>query len=384
MLAELDGLRAVAILPVVLFHATLSLYLKGAEGQVSAITGSSDVFRSPLGWIISHGFLGVQLFFVISGFVVTLPFARARLLGEPRPSLGRYYLKRLTRIEPPYVIALLAFLLGTLVIAPQNVDWRDYAAGLVYLRTALFGDSPWAFFISWSLEIEVQFYLLAPLIASVFWIRPHAWRRATLVLLIAATSVIAAHARLAGVEAAPLAGPLQHGSWIGTEVAFFLVGMLVADLWVLHEIRCGVRVASLAWDALWAMGLGAVLASYRVLEMTPWGITLLVAGLFAMTLGAFRSRVIRVVLSIPLVSIIGGACYTIYLFHFLVVSLAGRFLAPWTNQGFERNVILIALPFATLVVFACLCLFPVVERPFMFSDWPRRAWRRVRGGKVRL
>jgi len=97
VLAELDGLRAVAILPVVLFHATLSLYLKGAEGQVSAVTGDADVFRSPLGWTVAHGFLGVQLFFVISGFVVVLTFARARLLGERPPSLARYYLTRSPR-----------------------------------------------------------------------------------------------------------------------------------------------------------------------------------------------------------------------------------------------------------------------------------------------
>lgn len=177
LLAELDGLRAVAILPVVLFHATMSLYLKGAEGQASAIDPTADPFQTPLGWLVSQGFLGVQLFFVISGFVVKLPFARARLLGDAAPSLKGFYLKRVTRIEPPYVIALCSYLAGVLLLAPENARIADYLAGLVYLRTALFGSEPWAFFISWSLEIEVQFYLLAPLLASVFWIRSTALRR---------------------------------------------------------------------------------------------------------------------------------------------------------------------------------------------------------------
>ena len=383
VLAELDGLRAVAILPVVLFHAVLSIYLKGAEGQVSAITGSSDVFRSPVGWLVSHGFLGVQLFFVISGFVVVLPFARARLLGERPPSLGRYYLKRLTRIEPPYVIALATFFVGTLLVAPENARWQDYAAGLVYLRTALFGNEPWAFFISWSLEIEVQFYLLAPAIAAVFWIRADLLRRAVLVLAIAASAVLAARARLDGLEPPPLEGPLQHGSWLGTELTFFLTGVLVADLWTLREIRTGTRVASFGWDALWILGFAAVGSSYRALEETPWGIALLVGGLFAMTLGAFRSRVVRAALSIPLVSMIGGACYTIYLFHFLVVSLAGRFLAPFTTTAFERNVLLIALPFALAVTLGCLCLFPLVERPFMHGHWPSVVAQAVRSRSLR-
>lgn len=383
VLAELDGLRAVAILPVVLFHATLSIYLKGAEGQASALTGSTEVFRSPVGWLVGHGFLGVQLFFVISGFVVVLPFARARLLGERPPGLARYYIKRLTRIEPPYVIALATFFLGTMLVAPQNACWQDYAAGLFYLRTALFGSEPWAFFISWSLEIEVQFYLLAPAIAAVFWIRSELFRRALLAVAIAATAALAAHARIAGLEPAPLGGPLQHGSWLGTELAFFLTGVLVADLWTTGELRSGIRAARISWDALWLLGFAAVLAAYRVLEATPWGISLLIGGLFLVTLGAFRSRFVRTALSIPLVSIIGGACYTIYLFHFLIVSMAGRFLAPLTGTGFERNILLIALPFSVAVTFACLCLFPLVERPFMHSDWPMLVWRSVRERSLR-
>jgi len=182
-LPELDGLRFLAIVPVVLFHATMSLYLKHAESggtQVSAIDGSQGdaVFRSLVGWIVAHGFLGVQLFFLISGFVVTLPFARHYLLGARAPRLQAFYLKRLTRIEPPYIIALCLFGLGVLAVAPENFRIADFASGLVYLRTALFGNEPWAFFISWSLEIEVQFYLLAPAIAAVFWIRADLLRRA--------------------------------------------------------------------------------------------------------------------------------------------------------------------------------------------------------------
>ena len=379
VLAELDGLRAVAILPVVLFHAMLSISLKASEslqaagGQVSMFSGGAfdsgtDVFRSPLGWIVGHGFLGVQLFFAISGFVVVLPFARARLLGDRPPSLAVFYRKRLTRIEPPYVIALVAFFVGTLVAAPENARLADYLAGLLYLRRALFGDEPWAFFISWSLEIEVQFYLVAPLIAAVFWVRPHALRRA----------VLAAQSRRAGLEPAPLAGPLQHGTWLGSELVFFLAGVLVADLWTLGELRTGTRISSLRWDALWIAGIAAALASYRVLEETPWGIALLVAGLLAVTLGAFRGRVVKAMLSVPVVSAVGGACYTIYLFHFLMVSLFGRAVAPFATTSFERNLLLLAVPFALAVTFACLCLFPLVERPFMHGDWPARLRDAVR------
>ncbi len=384
---ELDGLRAVAILPVVLFHATLSMFLKGAPDQVSSFGG--DVFRAPLGWVVSHGFLGVQLFFVISGFVVTLPFARHWLLsghGVPlKPGFMRaFYLKRLTRIEPPYVIALVLFGLGVLAVAPENFRFADFAYGLVYLRTAIFGNEPWAFFISWSLEIEVQFYLLAPFIASVFRIRDRIVRRAVLMTAIAIASAYTVYARLGGIEPPPLIGPLQHGLWLGTEIAFFLVGMLVADLWVTQECRSGIRVRSFMYDLAWVLGIIAIVVSYRLIELTPFGITALIGGLFVVTLGAFRGRAVRALLSNPLLTAIGGACYTIYLLHFLLISLFGRFIAPYTTSAFEWNVLVIALPFSIVVVFMCLACFPILERPFMFGDWPHVVWRAFRERNPRI
>ena len=48
----------------------------------------------------------MPLFFAISGFILALPFAEHYLSGAPRPTLGRYYVRRVTRIEPPYVINL--------------------------------------------------------------------------------------------------------------------------------------------------------------------------------------------------------------------------------------------------------------------------------------
>jgi len=392
-LPELDGLRFLAIVPVVLFHATMSLYLKHAESggaQVSAIDGSQGdaVFRSLLGWIVSHGFLGVQLFFLISGFVVTLPFARHHLLGARAPRLQAFYLKRLTRIEPPYIIALCLFGLGVLAVAPENFRIADFASGLVYLRTALFGNEPWAFFISWSLEIEVQFYLLVPLLAMVFAIRSAVARRAILITAIVVGAAYAAHVRLAGSEDAPLGGPLQHGKWLGTELAFFLAGMFVADLWTAREERTGERTSRVVWDVLAFVGVVGVYASYRLLEIpAPLGAATamlsLIGGLVLLALGAFRGCVVRAALSNPIVTAIGGACYTIYLLHFLVISFVGRFIAPHVPSTFEAMVVFAALPFAAVVTLLCLCAFPLVERPFMFGDWPRIVWTALRTLSVR-
>ena len=102
-----------------------------------------------------------------------------------------------------------------------------------------------------------------------------------------------------------------------------------------------------------------------------------------MTIGAFRGRFARKALSVPIVSVIGGACYTIYLFHFQFVSLFGRFLAPMTTTSLEWNIAVIALPFAACVTLVCLCLFPFVERPFMHGHWPSVVAQAVRSRSLR-
>src|ERR1051326_6201338 len=88
-IAQIDGLRFVAIASVVLFHIYAALE-----------TGSAI----PPPWHENANLAkrGVELFFAISGFILGLPFASARLLEESRVNLKQYFLRRLTRLEPPY------------------------------------------------------------------------------------------------------------------------------------------------------------------------------------------------------------------------------------------------------------------------------------------
>jgi peptidoglycan/LPS O-acetylase OafA/YrhL len=93
-----DGLRFIAIAWVVLHHTNAFVTLKASHPY--AIEGGV------LPRIASHGFVGVQLFFVISGFILCLPVARRRLDGRPTPPLAPYYRRRLRRLEPPDLLSL--------------------------------------------------------------------------------------------------------------------------------------------------------------------------------------------------------------------------------------------------------------------------------------
>lgn len=95
-IAEIDGLRFLAISLVILFHANIwSEELYGLE---------KNIFWK----IIDMGNIGVQFFFVISGFIISMPFIKSNS-SNSKISLKKYFKRRLTRLEPPYLIAMFAY-----------------------------------------------------------------------------------------------------------------------------------------------------------------------------------------------------------------------------------------------------------------------------------
>jgi peptidoglycan/LPS O-acetylase OafA/YrhL len=95
---EIDGLRFIAIVSVVLHHISAFLFIKVEK-----------FYNTPLDFpilnkVLSHGRLGVPLFFVISGFILGMPFAKYYIEKGDRINLKKYFLRRLTRLEPPYII----------------------------------------------------------------------------------------------------------------------------------------------------------------------------------------------------------------------------------------------------------------------------------------
>src|SRR5579864_3453549 len=96
----IDGLRFVAISSVFLYHLVGYVI---AKSPVACAEARMDTW---LGVALDKGWFGVNLFFLISGFIISLPFA-AHHLEQRRPvSLRSYYLRRVTRLEPPFIICI--------------------------------------------------------------------------------------------------------------------------------------------------------------------------------------------------------------------------------------------------------------------------------------
>src|SRR5579883_2503419 len=97
---ELDGLRFVAIGLVVWQHVQQHI-----DAREDAQHRTLDFVSA----FVQNMRIGVELFFVISGFILGLPFAMHFVRGDRKVDLKKYFLRRLTRLEPPYVIAMIAF-----------------------------------------------------------------------------------------------------------------------------------------------------------------------------------------------------------------------------------------------------------------------------------
>lgn len=365
---EIDGLRFVSIAAVMLFHLCGYTVVKSKAVHFDSAAAN---FVALLG---STGHYGVQLFFIISGFVLALPFARYRLLGGPRPRLGAYYLRRLTRLEPPYIIAMAGvFAIGTLyygvsarALAPHLV------ASLAYIHNLVYGVGSTMNIVAWSLEVEVQFYLLAPLLAMLFVIPGRIARRLAIVASIAAIVVIQL---LWPTDSGRLALSLPH------YLQFFLLGFLIADLYLVSW-RTPSQHARL-WDLIGIMAWVALIALW-MLVARPNAMFLALA--FLIFCATFRGRVIRTVFCNVWITTIGGMCYSIYLLHYPLISSVGRHTAPIAgHHGFILHLLVQVVLMVPVVLIASTIFFVLIERPCMRKDWPQRlvAWFRTDWPAVR-
>jgi peptidoglycan/LPS O-acetylase OafA/YrhL len=229
-IAEIDGLRFIAILSVVLFH--LNGYVIEKDVGVAASPMAQRVSA-----LFAQGHFGVQLFFVISGFVLLLPFAAAYREGTPRPAIAWYFRRRLTRLEPPYVfnmtvVAILAWVThkaSLAEIAPH------FLASVTYTHNAIYHAMSTINSVAWSLEVEVQFYIVAPLIAFVFAIRKR-WMRIVLFVGAAAVAVSFQRTDTGDPNALNLLGSIQY----------FLMGAILADAYLVDWART--PRSTLRWD----------------------------------------------------------------------------------------------------------------------------------------
>lgn len=361
-----DGLRFVAIMLVLIFHAAFVLSL--VNPRLALHTGATSIAPAAataiLPRLVAEMRVGVQVFFMVSGFVLSLPYIRARQLGEPRPSLRRYFLRRVSRIEPPYVVVMTLLFLGSLLIESGH-GFGHYLAGLAYVHVLWFGTSnPWNA-VTWSLEVEVQFYVIVPLLAMALCAGGRFARRQTILLV----AVIAIVAQVVEAPASP-----HLFAFLGNYLQFFMVGWLLGDVYVTDWAAA--TPEHWAWDVVTLLGWPALLVE---LAFAPPLLVLTTPILIlALGLAAFCGPLTRRALSTPWVATIGGMCYSIYLTHEPLMIAMKRWLVPVSRLPYAAALALSLLIMLPVVLLVGGLFFALVERPCMDPDWPRRISERLR------
>ncbi len=357
LVPEIDGLRFVAIMAVVLFHSHGHFFR--VDGQTEGPTWDAASALIHLGWF------GVQLFFVISGFILAIPFAERHLLGRPAVPLGKYFVRRLTRLEPPYVISLLIYLFFFQDRARIHELTPHFFASMFYVHAFVYGTPSLVNHVTWSLEVEVQFYILAPLLCTVFAVRRTWLRRGILLLGILASAA----------QQQFLWNDFLQLTLVGS-VRYFLCGFLLADFYLVEWKSAPKRTH--AWDLVSAAAWGLLptllppLRSFgRLGEIYLVPLTVLTA-----YVGAFRGRAMKWFFSNPWIVAVGGMCYTIYLYHIPYVWRVKQSLGE-VRIGTQPRCLVQLLANALGIIAIGAIYFVLFEKPFMYKDWPQRAWRFV-------
>jgi len=357
---EIDGLRFVAILSVYVYHLNGYLLEKGASFPVGSTTTRFVT-------LLSHGNNGVQLFFVISGFILGLPFASHFLSGERRVSLRAYFFRRLTRLEPPYMLSMvLVFTLLILYVGQSaQVLLPHLVASLLYVHNLVYASGSSINAVAWSLEVEIQFYVLVPLLAALFAIRNARWRRIAIIGLILLAIVLRA-------TLVSQATPRLDRSIVG-QLQYFLVGFLLADVYVCRNWSAS--SVHPTWDCVSLVGWPALFILWTQPTINVW---VFPAFAFLLCCAALRGPWSRRLFSNTWIATIGGMCYTIYLFHYQLISFVGsRALQVRLANSYAWAYLSVFFFVTPVVLIACTAFFVLVEKPCMQPDWPRRFIRRL-------
>ncbi len=355
---ELDGLRFVAIVSVVLYHIVAQLLVKSDH----PIDVQSRYF-----WMIravENGDRGVRLFFVISGFVLGLGFARQHLQNGKPVRLKKYFLRRITRLEPPYIFNLVVCATAAYFYYHYELlyTFSHLAASCFYLHNLVYRSASWINVVTWSLEVEIQFYILAPLIALLFCIRGRFMRRTILLLLIGVAGIVQMKYR---------AGATVAGMTIAFYIQYFLAGFLLTDLYLSE----GPKMRNhWAWDVVSLCGWPLV---FLVPSEFLWYHAILPFLILPLYVAAFKSTLFRKFFANIWIASIGGMCYSIYLWHFFVIGVffkLTRHVIVFKDflMNFSVQLVLLGLPIAAVGLLA----FILIERPCMDPAWPQKLSRK--------
>ena len=394
-IAVLDGVRAIAVLMVIVFH-------------VNRVSGDNiwSWRTEPLTFAISTaGGTGVTLFFVLSGFLLFMPFAKALLSNVSWPLLRVYYMRRVFRIFPGYYVSL--FLL-IFFWHPEYLT-AAYRGRLLLFLTFLMDASTGTFRQLngpfWTLATEWQFYMILPLLCIAIGLLTR-WVPLQQRLRAVALSLLAV---ILGGLALRFWGIYYHDhSWqsflgmpaylvndlriilygqTGKYTEDFAVGMFISLLYIYAQRPSTSPSFTLRWQRLspWLWGVGILILVFGamwhlnsyvpvfsflngIFPLFSWLNEMLLAIGFGMCIAAilYGSESLQRVFSLPLVRWIGLISFSLYIWHLALLVLFQSRVLPLFHLTNIYVIYLLYWLWVLLVIFPfALLSFLFIEKPFM-------------------
>ena len=344
----LDLLRALAIVVVVIYHAALFGF---------KLPGRIDRF----GWI------GVDLFFVLSGYLIGGQLFASLVRGN-KINLGRFFARRVLRIMPAYFVVLAVYFLLP--------SWREYPDMSQPLWKFLFSlqnialHGGTAFSHAWSLAVEDQFYLALPFLLLVLCRRP---RTAVILPCLLVVGGIALRAFLAaqnssvdgGVSFRGFQAWIYYPTWTRLDPLVFGVALAAIEKFRPHWWQRLMNTA--VW--LWLPGLAVIVyalylgeTEYLTITACVWQFPLIALGMAALLICAVSPRLFFCRVAIPGAAFIASIAYSAYLIQKLAIHSVQQFCN-------SHNIALTSVPallgVEIAVYAAAALLFFAIERPFL-------------------
>lgn len=345
--SDIDGLRAIAVMMVVGFHAFPSIF-KG-------------------------GFIGVDVFFIISGYLISNNLIKA--LNENKFSLVTFYEHRIKRIFPA-LLAMLVFCYAAGYMFFTATEFKQLgkhiAAGSVFLSNIAYMQESGYFDVTgetkpllhlWSLGVEEQFYIVFPLLLWLLW--RFKTKTIQIIVLLAVGSFFA--------SLFVTTDPSLRFYSPQTRIWELLLGTLLA-LWQ-HEqtrsqcvsapvIRCVNQWLEKYANAITLLGLCAIVAGLVLInpqkDFPGWWALLPTCGTIMMIGVGMRGWINKTVLSHPLFVWIGLISYPIYLWHWPLLSMMT--IIEGTRPSIENRLLAIALTFMLSIA-----TYSLIEKPLRFG-----------------
>ena len=331
----LDAIRAVAVIAVVAFHSGVPL-----------ATG---------------GFIGVDIFFVLSGYLITT-LVRAEIRQTGTLALGRFYWRRALRLWPPLLLMLGAYAVIVPAVFPDTPVVRDVLITGVYFSDysrALWG---WPDLLNhtWSLSVEMHFYLIWPLVI----LAAARWTDRRVAALFALLFVLATAWRVLDLWA--------YRDWAHTYYRFDtrLSGLFAGGFIAVVPWRLGSAMSHTV-TALAVLVLGACVAMlrWRMFDALTW-VGIIVdfasAGLVGSIASGASAHVARALSTRPLVYV-GLISYAVYLWHYPIARLV--------REHFDPGVTFLIVASLSIAMAALSYEFlekPLRARRLRYGEGPRR------------